>query len=100
LLHKEGFEDVTVCSDGVELIESFKGRNFPIVVTDQHMPNMDGVTAIGILKETFRFKAILLTADVSFEKPAWIDRLLNKPTNGKELKRAILEQHLGLETAN
>jgi len=96
LLHKEGFKDVAVRCDGVELVEAFKTKMYKIVVTDQHMPNMDGGTAVKLLKETypnFKFKAILLTADVSFEMPWYIDRVLTKPTNGKDLKRAIEEEY-------
>ena len=40
--------DVTVCSDGSEGIENLKTTLFSVVITDLHMPNLDG---FGIMEQ-------------------------------------------------
>jgi len=94
LLEKEGF-DVTVCEDGEELLKVFPGDDWRVVVTDKHMPNMNGDAAAQILKDTHKdrhFRIILLTADINCAQSPSVDRVLVKPTNSQDLKTAILEE--------
>jgi len=61
------------------------------------MPVLDGDICSKILRETYKdrdFKIIMVTADVSFIKPNYIDHLLYKPTNIKELKSCILSKSI------
>lgn len=45
------FHKVSIAKDGVEALEKLKKENYPIVITDIRMPNMDGITLIKHMKE-------------------------------------------------
>mgnify|MGYP000082297611 CR=1 FL=1 len=46
------FDDVVICSDGIEGLETFsKEKDFDIVISDVLMPKMDGVTMVKKIKE-------------------------------------------------
>lgn len=69
-LEQAGFE-VTQASDGVDALEKAKLHSFSLVLTDMHMPRMDGVVLIRELRklESFRFTPILmLTTESAAEK--------------------------------
>lgn len=44
-------------SDGVEALEEVEKRVFDAVITDYHMPNMDGIELIRELRKLARFKS-------------------------------------------
>ncbi|MEA3512212.1 MAG: response regulator [Campylobacterota bacterium] len=49
---KKFFDDVTICSNGLEALEYFKkNKNIQIVITDIRMPKMDGMTMIKEIKK-------------------------------------------------
>jgi DNA-binding NtrC family response regulator len=49
---KKFFDDVVICSDGLEAFEAFnKSKDFDIVMTDVLMPKMDGIVLINKIKE-------------------------------------------------
>jgi len=71
-LKDAGF-DVTQAVDGKDALSRVKGAAFQLVITDIHMPNMDGLSLIRELRkmQPFRFTPILLlTTEVSPEKKA------------------------------
>lgn len=71
-LKAAGFE-VTQAVDGQDALAKAKGSDFQLVITDVHMPNMDGITLIRELRklESFRFTPILmLTTESAPEKKA------------------------------
>ena len=93
-LTKAGYQ-VQSAEDGVEALKICQNHNLDAIVTDIHMPNMDGYTLIMELRQTqyFRHKPILvLTSETSKEshkqgkhlgatgwitKPFDADKLLN-----------------------
>jgi CheY-like chemotaxis protein len=49
---KKFFDDIVVCSDGVEgLAEFLKAKDFDIVITDIMMPKMNGISMVKKIKE-------------------------------------------------
>ncbi|MFT7003705.1 MAG: CheY-like chemotaxis protein [Sulfurimonas sp.] len=49
---KKFFDDVVVCTDGVDGLEEFlKAKDFDIVITDIMMPKMDGISMVKKIKE-------------------------------------------------
>ncbi|KAL9642428.1 hypothetical protein ABK040_014271 [Willaertia magna] len=96
LLEKGGFKNITTCSNGAELVESFKKQYHNIIVTDLHMPVMNGIEAANIIRTLEggdKTKIILLTADAlmdKFNNMDSIDSCLNKPISGDNLNQAIL----------
>ena len=92
-LQNEGYEVITG-SDGLEAVQKVQEEQPDLVVLDVMMPNMDGMTACGKIREFSDVPVILLTAKtddmdklMGFEHGA--DDYLTKPFNILELKARI-----------
>ena len=67
----EAGHEVTNAYDGVEALESAKGSNVDLVLTDVNMPNMDGITLVKELRALIDYKftpMLILTTESSPEK--------------------------------
>ncbi len=112
-LSKSGYEVVSA-KDGREALALFKGRFFPIVITDWMMPEMDGLALCRSLRETisegYVFIFILTARDSRDDMIAGLeagaDDYLTKPFDRMELfarlKTAVrvLELEKSLKEAN
>lgn len=86
---------VHVAHDGIEALRSMKEKKMDLVVSDIHMPNMDGFTLMSEIKSRYpKIPVILITGfsiseakRMAFEKGA--EAFLPKPVPLKELKAAI-----------
>lgn len=61
---------VTEAVDGVDALEKAKGMTFDLVLTDQNMPRMDGLTLIRALRELSDYAKVpilVLTTEFSDE---------------------------------
>jgi len=92
-LQNEGYTVITG-SDGLEAVQLVQEQHPDLVVLDVMMPNMDGMTACGKIREFSNVPIILLTAKtddmdklMGFEHGA--DDYLTKPFNILELKARI-----------
>ena len=92
-LQNEGYEVITG-SDGLEAVQAVQEQSPDLVVLDVMMPNMDGFTACGKIREFSDVPIILLTAKtddmdklIGFDHGA--DDYLTKPFNILELKARI-----------
>ena len=92
-LQNEGYEVITG-SDGLDAVRLVQEQNPDLLVLDVMMPNMDGLTACGKIREYSDIPIILLTAKVEdmdkligFDHGA--DDYLTKPFNILELKARI-----------
>ena len=92
-LQNEGYEVITG-SDGMEAVELVRKQNPDLVVLDVMMPQMDGMTACGKIREFSDVPIILLTAKtddidklMGFDHGA--DDYMTKPFNILELKARI-----------
>ena len=92
-LQNEGY-DVITGSDGLDAVHLVQEQDPDLVVLDVMMPNMDGMTACGKIREFSDVPIILLTAKtddmdklMGFEHGA--DDYLTKPFNILELKARI-----------
>ncbi len=56
-LEKEGY-DVLIGVDGVDALKFLDGRNIDMVITDLHMPNLDGIGLIYKIREIEAYKHI------------------------------------------
>jgi len=68
-LKNAGF-NVVEAIDGQDAWEKANGRDFQLVLTDQNMPRMDGISLTRKLRETSRFKTtpiLILTTESSDE---------------------------------
>ncbi|HEL3785596.1 TPA: response regulator [Stenotrophomonas maltophilia] len=91
---------VHACSDGLQAWEAWQAQPFDLVITDCHMPHMDGFAlARAIRSDTCAARALVpiiaLTASVLERtreacREAGIDHFLAKPVEAREL-RALLE---------
>jgi PAS domain S-box-containing protein len=88
-----------IANDGKEALELLKSRNFAILLTDCHMPNMDGFELTETIRksekgEDGRFPIIAVTASVMKEEidqcfAAGMDDFLAKPMEMKKLKEML-----------
>lgn len=56
-LEREGYE-VLVASDGLEAFQLFDGRSIDLLLTDYHMPNMNGLELIDKVRKTENYRYI------------------------------------------
>ena len=92
-LMNEGYEVITG-SNGLEAVQQVQSQNPDLVVLDVMMPEMDGLTACGKIREFSDVPIIMLTAKtddmdklIGFDHGA--DDYLTKPFNILELKARI-----------
>ena len=87
-----------VATDGVEALAMWRRGNYAMLITDLHMPEMDGYALAAAIRgeESVeqRLPIMALTANAlrgeeTRAKAAGIDEYLTKPIRLKELKRAI-----------
>lgn len=70
LLASKGFE-VSMARDGKESLEKLEDRSFDLVVTDIHMPRLDGIEMLKWMKKEGRKeKIIIMTGDPSDKRLA------------------------------
>lgn len=66
-LEAGGYE-VVEAKDGVDGLNKAKSKNFDLILTDQNMPGMDGITLIKSLRATPQYKTtpiLMLTTEAS-----------------------------------
>lgn len=62
--------DVVLAVDGFDAIEKLRDREFDLVLTDQNMPNMDGLALVRHLRAQSRYRStpiLILTTESSPE---------------------------------
>jgi two-component system, NarL family, sensor histidine kinase EvgS len=97
-LHDLGLQ-VHACTDGRQALQAWQAQSFQLVITDCHMPEMDGFALARAIRadpcsQRARVPIIALTASVLDRtreacRDAGIDHFLAKPTEVREL-RALL----------
>lgn len=84
ILSSEGFE-VTEAKDGQESLEKMEQTDFDLIITDIHMPRMDGIAMLNSMEKAGRReKVIIMTANpseykLSYERMPRIVTQLLKP---------------------
>jgi len=89
--------DVVVASDGVEGVKNMSNDYFDLLITDLHMPNMDGVELIKKVRQMEDYKYIpilFLTTETKLSskmegKEAGATGWLTKPFNTEKLLAVI-----------
>jgi len=69
-LHSEGY-DVLVGNDGEDALKFLDGRHIDIIITDLHMPNLDGLGFIRRVRKMEKYRHIpilFLTTESQTEK--------------------------------
>jgi two-component system, chemotaxis family, chemotaxis protein CheY len=89
--------NILQASNGVEAIQILEENPVDLVITDIHMPEMDGLTLIGRIRADERFRhlpVIVLTASglekvekLAFEKGA--TAFLSQPFSSRELGKLV-----------
>jgi len=101
ILESQGVQ-IVIVENGADAVEAFKAEAFDVVLMDLHMPVMDGLTAIGLIRAqeaasaARRTPIIALTADalpehVAATRAAGADLHLSKPIRPAALITAVQE---------
>lgn len=93
---------VVVASSGLEALHILRGHRFDLIVMDLHMPEMDGLTAVRLIRRKPGLDSVpivMLTADTTKEQHqdclnAGAQDVLIKPVETRQL-RAVLSRWLG-----
>lgn len=89
---KEGF-DVVGVKDGIELLHEFEKNSYDLIITDLMMENLNGASAIEILKLLgCSIPVVALTAKSQSEVQAVKDtfiKIFRKPCSFKDLFRYV-----------
>jgi len=56
-LENEGYQVISA-NDGLDALKYFDGRPIDLMLTDYHMPNMNGLELIGKVRQTEQYKFI------------------------------------------
>jgi DNA-binding response OmpR family regulator len=102
-IRTEGFETI-MAKDGLEAKKILESESVDLMITDLHMPNIDGLELIELIRNTLKltFPIIMLTRvgseDIvlkAFEQGA--DDYITKPFSPRELslriRRALMHSH-------
>lgn len=98
LLAQDGHEAVTAAS-GPEALALLERRRFDLVLMDLHMPGMDGIAALAIIRARHPGLPVLaVTADLSATAEAacglaGFDGVLAKPLEWARLRRVVATGH-------
>lgn len=96
---------VDVAEDGVEALEKINATpgRFDVVITDHHMPRMNGVDLVRQLRAmAYPGKIVIFSSELSRDvnnsyREMNVDRILYKPIFPAELRRVLEELHLPAE---
>ncbi len=92
-----GMHDVVTADDGVDALEFAKKESVDLVITDLHMPNMNGIELVKELRDLDHYKYIpllFLTTETSIEmkkegKSVGATGWIVKPFNSEKLLETV-----------
>jgi len=102
-LKKLGYTNVVLCPDGEEALKELKRKPYDLIISDWHMPKMDGLDFYKELSKNHKWHEIpflLITAEKERDKVieavrAGIKEYLVKPVNPENLSNKIKQVVFG-----
>ena len=99
-LKKLGYTNVVLSEDGEVAIKELELKPFDLIISDWHMPNMDGLDfykALNKIRKWSEIPFLLITAEKERNKvvEAGIKEYLVKPVNPENLSNKIKEVVFG-----
>ncbi len=96
-LNQMGFNDIIDAENGDDALKTLHANRFDLIITDWHMPGMDGLDFFNALKNDESLNSIpvlMITGEAQREKMVQalnngIKHYLVKPFDGKDLKKEI-----------
>lgn len=86
------FQDIIVAVDGVEGLEKFRNNDIDLIITDIHMPNMDGLTmANEIRKENQDIPIVVFSA---YEETNYLLKVIELQIDGFLSKPISLDSYI------
>ena len=97
MLHQLGYQNLRTAVDGVEALKLLRSQPVDLVITDYHMPEMDGISLFQSMKQepVLAKIPVLLVSGVPTEKFATqalamgIQSTLTKPFRAEQLDQEI-----------
>jgi len=99
------FQNIEVCTNGLEALEAYKEKCYDIVVTDINMPFMDGLMMSEKIKEINPYQHIIIISaykDIAnYEKAIkiGIDGYISKPINYEQTNLILYKTALHIKNA-
>jgi two-component system chemotaxis response regulator CheY len=98
-LSQIGYLNVKEAENGIEALQIFKNDNFDLIISDWHMPEMDGLELLKTIRNTEELKDtpfIIVSAEALKENvktaiEAGVDNYIVKPFSAQTLKKKIEE---------
>ncbi|MEA2041747.1 MAG: response regulator [Bacteroidota bacterium] len=95
-LEGQGF-NIIVAEDGFKALDELNGQNIDLLISDYHMPKMNGIELIEIIKKRKNYQKMpifILSTDSSFElknkaKKIGVTAWIKKPFKFEQLTRLI-----------
>jgi len=89
--------NVTLGEDGIDALKHLDGKHFDLVITDLHMPNMNGMELIHEIRKIDQYKytpILFLTTETKADlkvkaKKEGATGWLTKPFDNEKLKRVV-----------
>jgi CheY-like chemotaxis protein len=97
MLRMWGCDSVAIATTGEEALLHFESSRPNLIITDLHMPAINGLTLAKVLRERGETTPILLiTADDDWyvderARSAGVDRILKKPIDANQLRELVVE---------
>ncbi len=82
MLRSAGVEEVVQAKNGVEALQRLSERKVDFVLTDYHMPVMDGPELLAAMREDEKLKGLPVIIATAEERRDHIDRILADGANG------------------
>ena len=86
MLRALNFPDLVEATDGVQALSFLKNQDFDLVITDLHMPKMDGKTLLNSIRDDQALKAIPVLMVTCEDNSAAIKEIIAAKVSGFIIK--------------
>lgn len=97
MLRALNFPDLVEATDGVQALTFLKNQDFDLVITDLHMPKMDGKTLLNRIRDDQQLKAIPVLMVTCEDNSAAIKEIIAAKVSGfivKPFNLSVLDNQL------
>ena len=86
MLSDLGFTDVTEASNGLKALELLRAKKFELLITDYHMPKLDGVQLLKHIRKDNELKLLPVLMVTCEDQRAEVQAIIEAKVNGFIIK--------------